>query len=385
MQFLDCRSQNIPVDKAIAPGAGRFSKYIGLLEGKKIGLIVNHSSLVNQTHLVDTLLSLGVNVVKIFGPEHGFRGNAADGNTIEDEIDTQSELPAIPIISLYGSRKKRKASPEDLMGVDIIVFDIQDVGTRFYTFASTMFLAMESAAENGKKIIVLDRPNPHGAEVDGPMLNPEFESFIGLIRIPILHGLTLGEMAKMINGEEWLKNGITCDLTVIQVDNYAHDSFYSLPIPPSPNLPNDHAIAWYPTLALFEGTQISVARGTQFPFQAIGYPDQMFGNFAFTPKSILGFSLNPPHRDKMCYGLDLRNVQAPIGISLKYVIDYYNSFNDKDNFFRAYFNLLSGTDELMNQIRSGMSESDIKQSWQKDLNQYKEIRRKYLLYPDSSK
>jgi len=378
--FLNCGTRNNQVGGNIEPGAWRFSQYIGSLEGKRIGLIVNHSSLVGHTHMLDTLLSLKVDVVKVFAPEHGFRGNAADGDVIEDKTDSKT---GIPIISLYG--QKRKPSPEDLTGIDVLIFDMQDVGTRFYTYSSTMFYAMEAAAENNKHVIILDRPNPHGGEVDGPVLNPKFKSFIGLNKIPILHGLTLGEMAQMINGEGWLKDGITCNLTIVTVGNYSHDLSYSLPIAPSPNLPNDHAVAWYPTLALFEGTQISVARGTPFPFQATGYPDPKFGEFSFTPISIEGVSTHPPHLNEKCYGMDLRNKPAPAGISLQYLIDYYNSFDKKNEFFRPYFNLLAGTDELMTQIKSGMSESDIKKTWQKDLILYQQVRKKYLLYPDHSK
>jgi uncharacterized protein YbbC (DUF1343 family) len=378
MQF-QCRSQQETTALEILPGAYQFGDYLPLLKNKRIGLLVNHSSLVGNTHLLDTLLSLNIQVIKVFGPEHGFRGDAADGKIITNEVDSKT---GIPIISLYGTKKKPSA--EDLSDIDILVFDIQDVGVRFYTYSSTMHYAMEACAENEKPFIVLDRPNPHGSDTDGPMLEPEFRSFVGLNRIPLLHGLTPGEMARLITGEGWLEDSVQCVVTVIPVKNYHHQAYYSLPVAPSPNLPNDHAIAWYPTLALFEGTQISVARGTGFPFQAIGYPDSLFGEFSFTPVSIEGVSTNPPHLGAQCFGIDLRNVEPGAGLNLQYLLRCYQVFPDKENFFRPYFNLLAGTDELMQQIKSGMAESEIRESWRAELNQYKKMREKYLIYPEIS-
>jgi uncharacterized protein YbbC (DUF1343 family) len=375
----NCQHKILSTENVVLPGAFQMDEIKSLLDGKRIGLFANHSALINQTHLLDTLLSLNINVVKIFGPEHGFRGQAADGAKISDEVD---EKTGIPIISLYGSR--RRLSKEDLADIDVLVFDMQDVGTRFYTYSVDMHFAMQTVAESNKKFVLLDRPNPHGDEVDGPVLDTAFRSGIGQNRIPVLHGLTLGEMAQMINGEEWLKDGIQCDLSIVKAKNYDHRMSYSLPIRPSPNLPNDHAVSWYPTLALFEGTWISVARGTDFPFQAIGCPDSTFGNFSFTPRSIEGISTNPPHLGITCYGIDLRNITPPKGLDLQYLLRFYYIVEDKESFFRSYFNLLAGTDVLMQQIKAGMSEDEIKETWKPDLDQYKKIRAKYLLYPDHS-
>lgn len=361
----------------VLPGAYQVEIWKPLLTNKRVALLANQSALINDTHLLDTLVAVGVNVVKIFGPEHGFRGEAPDGAKVDNEVDPKT---GIPIISLYGAR--RRLTPEDLEDVDALVFDLQDVGTRFYTFSIDLHFAMQTAAESGTLFVVMDRPNPHGAEVDGPILDTAFRSGIGQNKIPLLHGLTLGEMAHMINGEGWLKNGIQCRLEVIPIRNYDHQTAYSLPIKPSPNLPNDHSIGWYPTLALFEGTKISVGRGTDFPFQVYGSPDSIMGTFTFTPRSIENVSTNPPHLGQQCFGVDLRSVSPPQGVDLSYLLDSYAKYPDKENFFRSYFNLLAGTDKLMQQVIDGLTEEEIKATWQADLSVYKQKRKQYLLYPD---
>jgi len=377
--LLHCQTPSAqPETTSILPGANRVDIWKPMLEGKRVAIFANQSALINQTHLLDSMVSLGINVVKAFGPEHGFRGQAADGDKIDNEVDPKT---GIPIISMYGSR--RRLNSEDLKDVDVLVFDLQDVGTRFYTYSIDLHFVMKAMAESNKKLVVMDRPNPHADEVDGPMLDTAFRSGIGWNRIPLLHGLTLGEMAQMINGEAWLPDGIQCDLEVIKIANYDHQKSYSLPVRPSPNLPNDQAISWYPTLALFEGTKISVARGTDFPFQAFGSPDSVMGDFTFTPQSIEGVSTNPPHLGELCFGKDLRNVAAPHGVDLSYLLDCYQKYPDKENFFRSYFNLLAGTDVLMQQVKDGMSEQEIKSTWQQDLQNYMKVRAKYLLYPDT--
>ncbi|MDN5203185.1 DUF1343 domain-containing protein [Fulvivirgaceae bacterium BMA10] len=363
-------------DPGIVMGAYQFDEYLPALTNTNVALIVNQTSTVEQTHLVDTLIALGVNVKKIFAPEHGFRGTADAGEHVENGIDKKS---GTPLISLYG--KNKKPTPDMLRDIDVVLFDIQDVGVRFYTYISTMHYVMEACAENNKKFIVLDRPNPNGHYVDGPVLDLKFQSFVGIHPIPIVHGLTVGELAHMINKEGWLNTTKKCELHVIPMKNYTHRTSYSLPIKPSPNLPNDQSIKLYPTLCLFEGTAISVARGTYFPFQAIGFPNEKFGSFSFTPVSIDGMSKYPPHQDRECFGLDLRKVEVKNEISLKYVIDFYNKAPDKTSFFNNYFSTLVGNDTLKQQIMNGVSEAEIKKSWESELSSYKAKREKYLLYP----
>ena len=359
----------------IKTGAQRVSSYLPLLKNKRTGLVVNHTSVIGKTHLVDTLIELGVEVDVVFGPEHGFRGQAADGEKISND-STEDYL----IISLYG--KNRKPSKEDLAGIDIVVFDIQDVGTRFYTYISTMHYVMEACAENGIPVIVLDRPNPNGFYIDGPVREPEFSSFVGMHPIPVVHGLTVGELANMINKEGWLANNIKCNLTVIENEFYTHKDRWPLKIYPSPNLPNDISVGWYPSLCFFEGTIMSIGRGTYHPFQVIGYPDSTFGKFTFTPVSIEGMSLYPKFENETCFGIDLQNVSPPAKVDLSYLIDFYSQFDDKDAFFKPYFNTLAGTDKLMAQIKQGLSQEEIGESWLPALDKYKELRKKYLLYPD---
>lgn len=338
--------------------------------------MVNHTSLVGNTHLADTLMASGINVVKVFAPEHGFRGAAADGEKISDGTDQKTGLP---IVSLYG--ENRKPTPEQLADVDVVVFDIQDVGTRFYTYISTMHYVMEACAEEGKKMIVLDRPNPNGHYVDGPMRVPELESFVGKHPIPIVHGLTVGELARMINGEGWLENSVKCDVEIIPIKNWTHDDFYSLPVKPSPNLPNDQAVRLYPSLCLFEGTVISVGRGTQTPFLIIGNPEFKDMDFSFTPKPIEGMSLYPPHENKTCYGLDLSEVDVKPRIDLSYLLDFYNRYPHKEKFFTGSFDRLAGTPVLKEQIKKGMTEAQIRESWREGLDGYEKMRERYLMYP----
>lgn len=374
--FMTCCKANNEDEKLVL-GAERTAAYISGLEDKNVGLLINHTSVIGDTHLVDFMLKKNIRIQKIFAPEHGFRGKADAGEKIEDNIDSKT---GIPVVSLYG--KNKKPTSKTLEDLDVIIFDIQDVGTRFYTYISSMHYMMEACAENNVKLIIFDRPNPNGHYVDGPILKPEFKSFVGMHPIPVVHGLTVGELAQMINEEEWLENGLKCELEVVVMENYAHSDVYSLPIKPSPNLPNDKAINLYPSLCFFEGTKMSIGRGTQFPFQVIGYPDQKFGNFSFIPESIEGMSKYPKFEGKRCYGVDLRNTSRHDRLDLSYIINYYKMSKKEEPFFTKYFNTLAGTDQLQKQIEGGMSEGMIKESWQKDLYEYKILRKKYLLYQD---
>ncbi|SET04566.1 exo-beta-N-acetylmuramidase NamZ family protein [Hymenobacter actinosclerus] len=366
----------LPAAAPLQVGAAQFGRYLPLLKGKRVGLVVNQTARVGQAFLVDTLLTKGVNVKVIFGPEHGFRGEAADGATIKDGRDARSGLPAL---SLYGATKK--PTPEMLRDIDVLVFDIQDVGARFYTFISTMHYVMEAAAEQGKEVIILDRPNPNGWYVDGPVLEPKYKTFVGMHPIPVVHGLTVGELARMINGEKWLAGGKQCRLTVIPVEGYTHDTRYELPVRPSPNLPTAHSVDLYPSLCLFEGTDVSVGRGTERPFEVIGAPTQPASRpFSFVPTPNPG-STAPPQNGKRCYGQDLKGI-GEIGFTLSYLIDYYNQSTAKDKFFTAGFERLMGTATTRQQIIAGKSEAEIRASWEPALGAYKVLRKKYLLYPD---
>ena len=362
------------------PAAESLGSYLPLLKGKKVGLVVNQTSLVNGEHLLDVLLKNKINVIKIFGPEHGFRGDADAGEKVDNTTDTKTGLP---VISLYG--KNKKPFPDQMKDIEVVIFDIQDVGVRFYTYISTLHYVMESCAENNIPLVVLDRPNPNGMYVDGPVLDTALKSFVGMHPIPIVYGLTMGELANMINGEGWLKNKIKCNLKVIKCNGYKHSCTYDLPVKPSPNLPNSLSIALYPSLCLFEGTNVSVARGTTFPFQAIGFPDSTYGGFYFIPKSIVGMAKDPMHNGKKCYGVDLRNQKPSYQFTLSFVIDFYNKTTDKEKYFNNFFNKLAGNKTLIEQIKSGMSEADIKATWQPQLENFKGLRQKYLLYPDSIK
>lgn len=367
--------------KTFLPSANEFLQtYASELKGKRLALVVNHSSLVyhqrGQTHLADTLLSLGLKIQKVFAPEHGFRGDADAGETIKNDTDTKTGLP---IISLYG--KNKKPTPQQLADVDVVIFDIQDVGVRFFTYISTMHYTMEACAENKKNFYVLDRPNPNGHYVAGSVLQRGFESFVGMHPIPIVHGLTVGELAKMINGEKWLAGGLQCDLVVVPMKNYDRKASYFIPVKPSPNLPNLAAVLWYPSLCLFEGTPMSVGRGTEFPFQVVGYPDKRMGDFSFTPKSIAGMAKNPLYENQICYGKDYHNT-PPQNFTLEPLIEFYKKFPEKDKFFNSFFDKLAGNSLLKEQIKQGMSNEQIQETWKKDLENYKKIRTKYLLYED---
>lgn len=363
----------------VLTGAERMGEYLPLIKGKRVGLVVNHTSVVGakHVHLLDTLVNLKINVTAIFAPEHGFRGNEDAGAVIKDGVDTKT---GTPIISLYGDNKK--PTSKQLNNVDVVIFDIQDVGARFYTYISTMQYVMEACAANGKDFIVLDRPNPCDY-IDGPVLKPAFKSFVGMHQIPLLHGCTVGELARMINGEGWI-NGTphACKLTVIPMTGWEHGQFYSLPIKPSPNLPNDQSIRLYPSLCPFESTKISVGRGTTFPFQVLGAPNKKYGDFTFTPKSLPGFDRNPMHKDKLCYGIDLRKATDVEGFTLKYVIDFYRKSGEGAAFFSRsrWMDLLMGTDTVRKAIIAGKSEDDIRKTWINDLDKYREMRKKYILY-----
>lgn len=368
----------------ILTGADNFEKYQSLLTGKKIGVVTNPSSLVNydgnknklanSTHLVDFLLSHKLDVIKIYAPEHGFRGTADAGELIKDGKDTKTGLP---IISLYGNNKKPK--PEQLRQIDIMVFDLQDVGARFYTYISSLHYVMEACAEENIPLIVLDRPNPNGNIVDGPVLEKEFTSFVGMHPIPVLHGMTIGEYARMINGEKWLKNGIQCQLEVIPCSNYQRNMPYSLPVKPSPNLPNDQSINLYASLCLFEGTNVSMGRGTEKQFQIYGSPFLPKSDFTFTPGPNLG-AKDPVHNGKICYGEDLSTIPKVKNLELKWLIKAYQTTSDTKVFFNSFFSKLAGTQKLQQQIESGLSETDIRKSWEKGLNTFKKMRTPYLIY-----
>jgi uncharacterized protein YbbC (DUF1343 family) len=357
-------------------GAEQTTSYLPLLQGKRVAMVVNQTSVIGKSHEVDSLLALGVNIKLIYAPEHGFRGDADAGAHISNATDTKTGLP---IYSLYGKNKKPTA--EQLKDVDVVLFDIQDVGARFYTYISTMHYVMEACAEQNKQLLVLDRPNPNGYYVDGPVLEASNKSFVGMHPIPVVHGLTVGELARMINGEKWLAGQKSCPLTVIPVANYTHKTRYSLPVKPSPNLPNDLAIQLYPSICLFEGTTVSVGRGTEWPFQVIGSPFYKRKEFSFTPRPLPG-ATSPPLLNQVCYGRKLTENDVPGQFSLAFVIDFYRNSTNQDKFFINFFNTLAGTNTLKNQIQAGLSEAEIRASWQPALNQYKNMRRAYLLYPD---
>lgn len=363
-------------------GAERMDVVIRLLKGKAVGLVVNQTSILEnrQVHLLDALVAEGIQVKKVFAPEHGFRGTADAGAEIKDSRDIKT---GIPIISIYGKNKKPTAA--QLADLDAVVFDIQDVGARFYTYISTMHYVMEACAENGKEFIVLDRPNPNDF-VDGPVREEGLQSFVGMDPLPLLHGLTVGELAWMINKEGWLKTTPdTCRLKIVKMENWRHGDPYWLPVKPSPNLPNDQSIRLYPSLCFFEATNLSVGRGTYFPFQVIGYPDKKYGDFSFTPTALPGFDTNPLQKDKECYGVDLREYPFEGGLTLRFFLDFYAKAGKEQAFFFArphWFDLLAGTKQLRFQIVRGSTEEEIRASWQPALDQYKKLRKKYLLYPD---
>ncbi|MDR2680026.1 MAG: DUF1343 domain-containing protein [Tannerella sp.] len=365
-------------------GAEQIDVIKNLVKQKRIGLVVNQTSVANDgTHLPDIFVKEGFDVKKVFAPEHGFRGTDDAGADGKNGIDGNT---GIPVVSIYG--KSNKPTVSQLSDIDAVIFDIQDVGARFYTYISTLHYVMEACAENGKDVIVLDRPNPNDY-VDGPVRTKGFASFVGVDPIPVLHGLTVGELARMINGEGWIRTGKnSCRLTVVPMKGWRHGQPYSLPVKPSPNLPNDLSIRLYPSLCFFEGTNISVGRGTAFPFQALGCPDKKYGDFTFSPRPLEGMDMNPMYKGETCYGVDLRNEPFEGGLTLKFVIGFFEkSGRDAKTFFsRAeWFDLLAGTDMLRRQITKGMSEEEIRASWKNDLDAYKEIRKKYLLYDDCNR
>lgn len=360
-------------------GAERIEYYLPFMEDASVGVLANHTSMIGESHLVDTLLSRGVDIVRIFSPEHGFRGKADAGEHISNETDPRTGLP---IVSLYGNRRKPLLS--DMDGLDIIVFDIQDVGARFYTYISSLQYLMERAAESGVKIIILDRPNPNGNYVDGPVLEPEFKSFVGMQAIPVVHGMTVGEYAMMINSEGLMEEGIRCDLKIVSCLNYTHSTAYNLPVAPSPNLPNQTSVYLYPSICFFEGTVFSCGRGTDKPFQVFGHPAYPLKEFAFVPTSGSG-AATPKLEDEECYGLDLSNsIESGLvpneALNLDWIIEAYRLFPEKDKFFNSYFNTLAGNDKLKQQIIDGQTSEQIRLSWQDDLNLFKQVRSKYLLY-----
>ncbi|MEJ7692754.1 DUF1343 domain-containing protein [Daejeonella sp.] len=370
------------VQNMMRTGADETEQYISYLKGKRIAVVASPASLIGKTPLVDSLLTLKINIVKIFGSEHGFRGNASNGAKVEDEIDATT---GIPIISLYG--KKIKPTKEDLVGIDLVTYDIQDGGARFFTKLRTLREVMEACAENNIELLILDRPNPNASYIDGPILDTDLKSAVGMFPIPITHGMTLAEMAQMINGEGWLANNAKCKLRIVKNTNYTHNTPYTLPVGPTPNLNSQQAVMLYPSLCLFEGTVISQGRGTMLPFTMVGAP-ALEGKYAFSfaPVSIPGMSEDPPHKDKTCFGLDFRTYDtssfAKTGqINIAWLMELYNAYPQKEEFFRPFFDRLAGTKKLKEQIIAGLSEADIRKSWEPGLSAYKQMRKKYLIYP----
>lgn len=366
----------------IRTGAECMEDYLHLLKGKNVALCANQTSLVGNTHLVDTLLADGIQLTKIFCPEHGFRGQAEAGAQIHSSTDPETGLP---IISLYGRNKKPTA--EQLHNIDLILFDLQDVGCRFYTYISTLHYIMKAAVENDLEVIVLDRPNPNGYFVDGPMLDTAYQSFVGMHPVPVVYGMTIGEYALMINGEHWLSANRQCRLSVIKIQGYTHETRYRLPVAPSPNLPTPESVYLYPSLCLFEGTIISVGRGTNLPFQIYGAPNLQSGDYSFIPQPIKGVAENPPHSGKLCKGHNLHDYAATHldsanGFRLEYLLNAYRHYPDKEHFFSnpKFFDRLAGSSRLREQIVAGMTEEEIRAAWEKDLQQFKTLREKYLLY-----
>jgi len=372
------------IQEKIVVGANQLNLYLPLLKEKNVGVVANQTSAIftnnsseAHTHLVDSLLSLGVSIKKVFAPEHGYRGKADAGEYVKDGVDIKTGLP---IVSLYGSN--RKPDPEALKDLDVVIFDVQDVGVRFYTFTSTLHYVMETCAALNIPVLVLDRPNPNSHYIDGPILELEHKSFVGMHPVPVTHGMTIGEYARMINGEGWLKAGVKCSLRIIPVDNYHHKKNYNLPIKPSPNLPNGKAINLYPSLCFFEGTNVSSGRGTETQFQVFGSPflnPEKF-SYHFTPIPNKG-AKNPKHKSIKCYGRDLRNSEVLDSINLTWLIDAYKYSSEKEEFFNPFFTKLAGQTKLQAQIKNGLDVAEIRKSWQKGLEKFKKIRANYLLYP----
>ena len=388
LPFLSCAQQQSGSEVTkkenseppIVLGNARTALYLPFIKNKSVGLVGNHTSMIGGTHLVDSLLKLGIKIKTVFSPEHGFRGEADAGEKVENELDKKTGLP---IISLYGDNKK--PTKEQLKGIDILLFDIQDVGARFYTYISTLHYVMEAAAENDIPLIVLDKPNPNGHYVDGPILDLDYQSFVGLHPVPVVHGLTIGEYAQMINGEKWLKDGMQCRLRIIACMHYYHKRSYELPIAPSPNLPNMKAVYLYPSLCFFEGTPISVGRGTSKPFQQIGHPDLEY-EYTFVPKPSYG-AQQPKLEGKNCNGIDLSETTKKAlwtegKIDLSYLLEFYKGYPDNEQFFTNFFPLLSGSKELQRAIMAEKTISEIEQMWEEGLKEYQKKRKEYLLYED---
>jgi uncharacterized protein YbbC (DUF1343 family) len=361
------------------PGANQINLYKHLIENKSVAMVANQTSVIGNTHIVDTLLSIGIKVNLIFAPEHGFRDLTDAGETIGDGKDAQT---GVRVTSLYGGHLK--PTPDDLKGIDVVIFDIQDVGVRFYTYISTLHYVLESCAENNVECIVLDKPDPNGFYFDGNIADTAYRSFVGMDPVPVVHGMTVGEYASMLNREGWLKNGVSCKLTVIKCKHYTHKTLYELPVRPSPNLPNQTSIYLYPSICFFEGTNISLGRGTSFPFQVYGSPKLPDRGFSFTPESVAG-AKNPPLLGEKCYGVDLRNaikdklIPSP-QLNLEWVIDAYRNYPEKDNFFTSYFDVLASGPGLREQIQKGLSAEEIRATWKSGLEKFGKIREKYLLY-----
>jgi uncharacterized protein YbbC (DUF1343 family) len=378
--FMLCSAhQGMANQQGILMGADQPEIYLSRLKGKNIALVVNQTSKIGDQHLVDYLISKRLTIKRIFAPEHGFRGEAGAGELIDNSKDRDTGIPIIPV---YG--KNSKPTALQLADIDIVIFDIQDVGCRFYTYISTLHIMMEVCADHDKTLLILDRPNPNGDYIDGPVLQPAFRSFVGMDPIPVVHGCTIGELAQMINGEKWLAHGVQTRLEIVKVLNYSHWMKFEPPVRPSPNLPDYLAIRLYPSLCFFEATSVSVGRGTHFPFQVLGFPEPSFGKFRFTPQSIKGMELNPLHKDKICFGEDLRELKRVPKFTLSYIINWLNKFKNKEEFLTRsqWFNLLMGNDQVLKQILDGKEETEIRKSWEAELAEYSLIRQKYLLYPD---
>lgn len=367
------------IQNKILTGADQPDAYLSKLSGKHLALVVNQTSRIGDQHLVDYLLTKQLTIKRIFAPEHGFRGEAGAGEQIDNSKDRDT---GIPIVSVFG--KNHKPTADQLEDIDIVIFDIQDVGCRFYTYISTLHYIMEACAENNKTLLIFDRPNPNGDYIDGPVLQPSFRSFVGMDPIPVVHGCTIGELAQMINGEKWLANGIQTELEIVKVANYTHTTIYIPPVRPSPNLPNYLSIRLYPSLCFFEATSVSVGRGTLFPFQVLGFPDSTCGSFSFTPQPLKGMEINPLQKNKLCFGDDLRVLKETPPFTLSYFITWLHKFKNKEEFLTRsqWFNLLMGNDQVLKLILQGKDEAEIRKSWTAELARYGAIRQKYLLYPD---
>ena len=362
-------------------GADQTTVWKPLVDGKRLGLVVNHTAMTSKGHLLDLLLKENQQVEAVFAPEHGFRGEAEAGAKIENGRDQRT---GVPVISLYGNKKKPQAA--DLKGIDLMIFDMQDVGARFYTYISTLHYVMEACAEQNIPLLLLDRPNPNGHYIDGPLLDTSLRSFVGMHPIPIVHGMTLGEYAQMINGEGWLAGGLRCSLQIVKLKGYTHQTHYNLPVAPSPNLPDMHSVYLYPSTCFFEGTDISLGRGTDRPFQLVGAPWFKGGDTSFVPRSIPGKAEKPPQLGKVCVGFDygkvtLKELQHRKQIDLAPLLTFYTQSPDKQNFFTPFFDKLAGTKMLREQIAAGMSETQIRRTWEPGLKQFAAMRQKYLLYP----